>query len=192
MRNIGKYCMALIFSLTVLMTFVSLQAHAEFPDRPVAFVVVDRHGSVDNSAFSSWRQVVKWAYHFPNYKLQEDTSGAAAVLQAERKIGKTVLSQAAEAAGADVIVVADILSMREDTLHGNIFRYYDYDDGPFVLVETRADLYVYKKDGAKFLRKRIREADVRDLGNYEKPVERIKWALSKLVNTMEGRPIIGE
>lgn len=29
------------------------------------------------------------------------------------------------------------------------------------------------------------------MGNYEKPQETIKWELSKLVNQMENRPIIG-
>lgn len=29
------------------------------------------------------------------------------------------------------------------------------------------------------------------MGNYDKPAETIKWQLSKLVNTMENKPIIG-
>ena len=52
-------------------------------------------------------------------------------------------------------------------------------------------LFCYECNSAKFLKKKLRERQLRDLGNYDKPEETIKWELSKLVNTMEGRPIIG-
>ena len=48
----------------------------------------------------------------------------------------------------------------------------------------------YKKDGNKFLKKRLRENELKDLGNYDKPAETIKWDLANLVNKMEGRPRI--
>ena len=51
--------------------------------------------------------------------------------------------------------------------------------------------FSYIKDGNKLLKKRVRESGLRDMGNYDKPAETIKWQLSKLVNTMENKPIIG-
>ena len=52
-------------------------------------------------------------------------------------------------------------------------------------------IYLCIKDDDKFLKEKVRERDLRDMGNYQHPEETIKWELSKLVNTMEGRPIIG-
>ena len=52
-------------------------------------------------------------------------------------------------------------------------------------------MFVYKKDGDKFLKKKLRERELKEIGTVEHPEETIKWELSKLVNTMEGRPIIG-
>ena len=66
-----------------------------------------------------------------------------------------------------------------------------FDHDTYVRVVADADLFVYKKDGNKLLKKRVRESGLRDMGNYDKPAETIKWQLSKLVNTMENKPIIG-
>ncbi len=87
----------------------------------------------------------------------------------------------------DVLVIARIYAMDETIVTG----WGRFNDDTYVRVEASADLYVYKKDGDKFLQKRLRERGLRDMGNYDKPVETIKWELSKIVNTMEGRPIIG-
>ena len=65
------------------------------------------------------------------------------------------------------------------------------DDDTYVKTSACVDLFVYKKDGNKFLKKKLRERHLRDIGNVEHPEETIKWELSKIVNTMEGRPIIG-
>ena len=65
------------------------------------------------------------------------------------------------------------------------------DDDTYVNTSACADLFVYKKDGDKFLKKKLRERELKEIGTVEHPEETIKWELSKLVNTMEGRPIIG-
>ncbi len=93
----------------------------------------------------------------------------------------------AEQADVDVLVVAKINEMDDRMLPGSgNFR----DSNVYVEVLAVADLYIYKKDGDKFLHDKLRVRETKELGNYEKPRETIRWALSKLVNTMENRPII--
>lgn len=81
-----------------------------------------------------------------------------------------------------MLVVARIYEMDESLVSGWGFR---FDHDTYVRVVADADLFVYKKDGNKLLKKRVRESGLRDMGNYDKPAETIKWQLSKLVNTME-------
>ncbi len=188
-----------IFSLLVFvmmlfgLTAIPQQAQA-FDEKPVGFVVIDKTGGgVTGDVYSSWRQVVKWAYHFPYYKIVDDAQPqtvTAAVLREDVKVTKDVLAALAEKSQVEVLVVAKVYDM-DDYLISSGFGWRD-DSETYVRVEAVADLYVYKKDGDKFLQKKLREREIKDLGNYEKPQETIKWALCKLVNTMEGRPIIGE
>ena len=167
-------------------------AHADFPERPVGFVVIDQDdGGVDGAMYKSWRQVVKWAYHFPYYQLIEGGEPLQVVSDAVDKnleFNKATLQALTEKSKVDVLVVARIYELDETMVNGWGFR---FDNDTYMRVTAFADLYVYKKDGDKFLQKRVRENGVHELGNYEKPEETIKWQLSKLVNTMEGRPIIG-
>ena len=181
--------------LLVLLTvvFVPNAAHADFPECPVGFVVIDQDdGGVDGAMYSSWRQVVKWAYHFPYYQLIDGGEPQQVVSDAVDKnldFNKATLQALAEKSKVDVLVVARIYALDETMVSGWGFR---FDNETYMRVIAFADLYVYKKDGDKFLKKRVREKGLHDLGNYEKPEETIKWQLSKLVNTMENRPIIGE
>ena len=184
------FCICLI---TILTAGVWPQAaHADFPERPVGFVVIDQDdGGVDGAMYKSWRQVVKWAYHFPYYQLIEGGEPLQVVSDAVDKnleFNKATLQALTEKSKVDVLVVARIYELDETMVNGWGFR---FDNDTYMRVTAFADLYVYKKDGDKFLQKRVRENGVHELGNYEKPEETIKWQLSKLVNTMEGRPIIG-
>lgn len=170
----------------------SPSAHADFPERPVGFVVIDQDdGGVDGAMYSSWRQVVKWAYHFPYYQLLEGGELQQVVSDAvdkNLKFDKATLQALTEKSKVDVLVVARIYALDETMVNGWGVR---FDNETYMRVIAFADLYVYKKDGDKFLMKRVREKGLHELGNYEKPEETIKWQLSKLVNTMENRPIIG-
>ncbi|MBQ8417489.1 MAG: hypothetical protein IJX10_02445 [Phascolarctobacterium sp.] len=167
-------------------------AHADFPERPVGFVVIDKSGAVDGAVYKEWRTVVKWAYHFPDYKIVdsgEPQKIVGNVLKKNVKVTKELLSALAEESQVDVLVVTKVYSMSGDIVSGGFGSPFD-DDGPYVLVDLDADLYVYKKDGDKFLKKRLRERELKDLGNYERPQETVKWKLANLVNKMEGRPQI--
>lgn len=166
-------------------------ARADFAERPVGFVVIDQDGGVDGAVYKEWRQMVKLGYRFPDYQIIDGGEAQKLVSQAVRdgvKLDAASLAALAEKSKMDVLVVARIYEMDESLVSGWGFR---FDNDTYVRVAASADLFVYKKDGNKFLKKRVRESGLREMGNYEKPAETIKWQLSKLVNTMENKPIIG-
>lgn len=190
MQKIFRLLSCLCFAVLLAAAALPQTARADFPERPVGFVVIDHDGGVNGAIYKNWRQVVKWAYHFPYYQITDDGTAQQNVSEALRggaKLDKASMEALAEKSKVDVLVVARVYEMDETMVSGGFFR----DRETYVRVVTDADLYVYKKDGAKLLKKKLRERQLRDLGNYDKPEETIKWELSKLVNTMEGRPVIG-
>lgn len=190
MQKIFRLLSCLCFAVLLAAAALPQTARADFPERPVGFVVIDHDGGVNGAVYKNWRQVVKWAYHFPYYQITDDGTAQQNVSEALRggaKLDKASMEALAEKSKVDVLVVARVYEMDETMVSGGFFR----DRETYVRVVADADLYVYKKDGAKLLKKKLRERQLRDLGNYDKPEETIKWELSKLVNTMEGRPVIG-
>lgn len=181
----------LLMSVALLATFMPQTARADFAERPVGFVVIDQDGGVDGAVYKEWRQMVKLGYRFPDYQIIDGGEAQKLVSQAVRdgvKLDAASLAALAEKSKMDVLVVARIYEMDETLVSGWSMR---FDNDTYVRVAASADLFVYKKDGNKFLKKRVRESGLREMGNYEKPAETIKWQLSKLVNTMENKPIIG-
>lgn len=181
----------LLMSVASLATFMPQTARADFAERPVGFVVIDQDGGVDGAVYKEWRQMVKLGYRFPDYQIIDGGEPQMLVSRAVRdgvKLDAASLSAFAEKSKMDVLVVARIYEMDETLVSGWSMR---FDNDTYVRVAASADLFVYKKDGNKFLKKRVRESGLREMGNYEKPAETIKWQLSKLVNTMENKPIIG-
>ena len=185
-----QVCFLAVFAF--LFTAVLPQtARADFAERPVGFVVIDQDGDVDGAVYKEWRQMVKLGYRFPDYQIIDGGEAQKLVSQAVRdgvKLDAASLAALAEKSKIDVLVVARIYEMDETLVSGWSMR---FDNDTYVRVAASADLFVYKKDGNKFLKKRVRESGLREMGNYEKPAETIKWQLSKLVNTMENKPIIG-
>lgn len=185
-----QVCFLAVFAF--LFTAVLPQtARADFAERPVGFVVIDQDGGVDGAVYKEWRQMVKLAYRFPYYQIIDGGEPQKLVSKAVRdgvKLDAASLAALAEKSKMDVLVVARIYEMDETLVSGWSMR---FDNDTYVRVAASADLFVYKKDGNKFLKKRVRESGLREMGNYEKPAETIKWQLSKLVNTMENKPIIG-
>ena len=185
-----QICFLAVFAF--LFTAVLPQtARADFAERPVGFVVIDQDGGVDGAVYKEWRQMVKLGYRFPDYQIIDGGEAQKLVSQAVRdgvKLDAASLAALAEKSKMDVLVVARIYEMDETLVSGWSMR---FDNDTYVRVAASADLFVYKKDGNKFLKKRVRESGLREMGNYEKPAETIKWQLSKLVNTMENKPIIG-
>ena len=189
-RWLLQVCFLAVFAF--LFTAVLPQtARADFAERPVGFVVIDQDGDVDGAVYKEWRQMVKLGYRFPDYQIIDGGEAQKLVSQAVRdgvKLDAASLAALAEKSKMDVLVVARIYEMDETLVSGWSMR---FDNDTYVRVAASADLFVYKKDGNKFLKKRVRESGLREMGNYEKPAETIKWQLSKLVNTMENKPIIG-
>jgi len=185
-----QVCFLAVFAF--LFTAVLPQtARADFAERPVGFVVIDQDGGVDGAVYKEWRQMVKLGYRFPDYQIIDGGEPQMLVSRAVRdgvKLDAASLAALAEKSKIDVLVVARIYEMDETLVSGWSMR---FDNDTYVRVAASADLFVYKKDGNKFLKKRVRESGLREMGNYEKPAETIKWQLSKLVNTMENKPIIG-
>ena len=191
MQKLMHFLGCLLMMVAVAVTALPGEARAEFSERPVGFVVIDQDGDVNGAVYKSWRQVVKWAYHFPYYQIVDGGEPQTMVSEAVRtgaKLGKDSLAALAEKSKMDVLVVARVYELDEYIVTGFTFR---DDDDTYVKTSACVDLFVYKKDGNKFLKKKLRERHLRDIGNVEHPEETIKWELSKIVNTMEGRPIIG-
>ena len=191
MKKLMHFLGCLLMMLAVTITALPSEARAEFPERPVGFVVIDQDGDVNGQVYKTWRQVVKWAYHFPYYQIIDGGTPQKLVSDAVRsgvKLDKASLQALAEKSKVDVLVVARIYELDEYIVTSMIFR---EDNDTYVRTSACADLFVYKKDGDKFLKKKLRERELKEIGNVEHPEETIKWELSKLVNTMEGRPIIG-
>lgn len=191
MQKLMHFLGCLLMMVAVAVTALPGEARAEFPERPVGFVVIDQDGDVNGAVYKSWRQVVKWAYHFPYYQIVDGGEPQTMVSEAVRtgaKLDKDSLAALAEKSKMDVLVVARVYELDEYIVTGFTFR---DDDDTYVKTSACVDLFVYKKDGNKFLKKKLRERHLRDIGNVEHPEETIKWELSKIVNTMEGRPIIG-
>ena len=191
MKKLMHFLGCLLMMLAVTITALPSEARAEFPERPVGFVVIDQDGDVNGQVYKTWRQVVKWAYHFPYYQIIDGGTPQELVSDAVRsgaKLDKASLQALAEKSKVEVLVVARIYELDESIVTSMIFR---EDNDTYVRTSACADLFVYKKDGDKFLKKKLRERELKEIGNVEHPEETIKWELSKLVNTMEGRPIIG-
>lgn len=181
-----------ILTLVLVMMFGCATASAEFPERPVGLVVMDYGRNVDAACYKqNIYAPVRWAYHFPNYKLHDEeelTKNLSEALINVKKPTPELMAQLAEHNKMDVLVVAKIYELSELMVHGGIgFR---HDPGIYTRVTCWADLYCYRKDNNKLLTKKLRERFLSE-GGYEKPQDTVKWQLSKLVNTMEDRPIIG-
>lgn len=189
-----KWLLQVCFLAVFAFLFIAVlpqTARADFAERPVGFVVIDQDGGVDGAVYKEWRQMVKLGYRFPDYQIIDGGEAQKLVSQAVRdgvKLDAASLAALAEKSKMDVLVVARIYEMDETLVSGWSMR---FDNDTYVRVAASADLFVYKKDGNKFLKKRVRESGLREMGNYEKSAETIKWQLSKLVNTMENKPIIG-
>lgn len=159
---------------------------------PVSFIVLDGTGEVTPAMRNDWRRMVKLVYYPPHYSFLTDEKGyiAANRILAESNVNTAhvtneMLEQIANESGSQVVVLAIVTAMDQYLVHGGIWNF----DGPetYVRTITDADLYAYRKSDNKMLRKLVREYNITDLGQDEKPEYTIKYAINKLVSKMENK-----
>ena len=132
-----------------------------FETKPVNFVVIDRARSV----------------------------GKADMMFAKNpKPDKEAMKAAAEQAGCGALVV--MVVHRMDSYMVTSHSPFDFDMETYVRTFAYADMYAYNSDGNKFIRRFLRETDLKPLGLAEEPSDTIKWTLGNLLNKMEGKPQI--
>ena len=167
------------------------RAHA-FETKPVNFVVIDRTRSVTNADMRGWIQMVKMDYHVPYYRLMDDNTKAIAAVNEmfakNPKPDKEAMKAAAEQAGCGALVV--MVVHRMDSYMVTVHSPFDFDMETYVRTYAYADMFAYNSDGNKFIRRFLREADMKPLGLEENPSDTIKWTLGNLLNKMEGKPQI--
>ena len=167
------------------------RAHA-FETKPVNFVVIDRTRSVTNADMRGWIQMVKMDYHVPYYRLMDDNTKANAAVNEmfakNPKPDKEAMKAAAEQAGCGALVV--MVVHRMDSYMVTVHSPFDFDMETYVRTYAYADMFAYNSDGNKFIRRFLREADMKPLGLEENPSDTIKWTLGNLLNKMEGKPQI--
>lgn len=162
-------------------------------DRPTYFLIYDQSGAMNSSTYRGWYQMVKTVYHFPTYKIIEDADQVRQSVRAalSAKPDKEELTGIAKNVKADVLVIVVVHQMLERIETYGIGGWWD-SDGPDTYVRTiaDADIYAYNAKGDKFAQKKVREYDLKELGNQEHPEDTIKWALAKMLTRMEGKPEI--
>ena len=167
------------------------KAHA-FETKPVNFVVIDRTGSVSRADMRGWIQMVKMDYHVPYYRLMDDNTKADAAVSEmfakNPKPDKEAMKAAAEQAGCGALVV--MVVRRMDSYMVTSHSPFDFDMETYVRTFAYADMFAYNSDGNKFIRRFLRESDLKPLGLQEDPSDTIKWTLGNLLNKMEGKPQI--
>lgn len=167
-----------------------MEARADFAEKPIAYVVVDHSGQVDGAVYKDFRSVVKLAYYFPHYKLMDGGQAQELVvdlINRKQKLNAQNLALVAEQAKLEGVVVARVYDMAQYRLPRIDFRG-DMEDLERTI--AMADLMVYRKTGNKFLMKKVREDNVTTMGAADAPDYTIKWMLSRVVNTVEGREIL--
>lgn len=186
-----------IFLLLLCLTCVlgvTFTAQAAYNPEPCAFVLMGDTSSVTGSVYQDWRRQVRQGYRFPYYEMvdtPEPSQIAVKILAAEnrnpRKIEQATLRRIATEAKLKALVLVFVEHMEEErlmTMGGLLFR-----DGPedYTRVWAIADMYVYRADTDKMMKKLLYSVETTDTALRTPPEEVIKWELRNLVNRMEGR-----
>ena len=185
-------CSGIAGDISVLDTapFLGMPKAYAFETKPVNFVVIDRTGRVSRADMRGWIQMVKMDYHVPYYRLMDDNTKADAAVNEmfakNVKPDKEALKAAAEQAGCGALVV--MVVHRMDSYIVRSFG--PFDDETYIRTHAFADMYAYNSDGNKFIRRFLREDNLKPLGLEENPSDTIKWTLGNLLNKMEGKPQI--
>ena len=184
------------FSLfLVLLTVIGMSGRSEaaFEFKPVAFVVIDYSQNAGQEDFLSWREQVRQAYHVPYYEIiksPEPTDKTLKIIQesglSTSKLDKQTLQKIAANIPAKVVVILSVNRMEERLIHS--WGYFWHDQGDLLQqVIVSADMYIYKEENDKMLKKKLRYYETEDIPVSTPASDVIKYELRKLVNNMEGR-----
>ena len=173
----------------------TMTAEASYDTKPVAFIVIDRTGEVDNILFKDWEQQVRQGYHVPYYSIvdsKEPTRIAQELIAAKgektAQLDKKLLQQIATEAKVNVVTLMIIHKMTEVPLRGISWGNPWSDNDSLTRMYAFADMYVYKLDENKMLKKVLRSVVTDDAALITPAKTVIKYEMRSLVNTMENRP----
>ena len=173
----------------------AMNAEASYETKPVAFIVMDRTGEVDAVVFKDWEQQVRQGYHVPYYSIvdsKEPTRIAQELIVAKgektSRLDKEVMRQIAMEANVKVVTLMVIHKMTEVPLRGISWGNPWSDNDNLTRMYAFADMYVYKLDENKILKKVLRSVVTDDAALITPAKTVIKYEMRSLVNTMENRP----
>jgi hypothetical protein len=165
--------------------------------KPVAFIVIDKTGEVNNEIFRDWKQQVRQGYHVPYYYIVDNTLPtqiANKIImvngQNTAKLEPSTLRKIAEEANVKVVTLMVIKQMQELPLRDSGFMSPWHDEDDLTRVFTAADLYVYKLDENKTVMKFLQSVVTENSALITPARMVIKYEMRQLVNTMEKRPQI--
>ena len=88
------------------------KAFAAFAEQPATLVVFDRSGNVTQDVYRIWREPVRWAYHFPDFKMVDNAPAKCRrcrkkffTPQGKVKIDANVMKSIAEEAQIEALVL---------------------------------------------------------------------------------------
>lgn len=159
--------------------------------KQIAFVIYDRTGEATDSMKAVWKRQVRQVYPRAQYEFLPDPQAAEVangVLGQSGAVDASVMDQIADKAGAAVVGILVVRNMEEYYVEPMFLAPWD-DDGPdtYLRVITGADMYLYKKETGKFLQKKLRKIETKDVALSVHPQTEIQYALSNLAMKMEGK-----
>lgn len=159
--------------------------------KQIAFVIYDRTGEATDSMKAVWKRQVRQAYPRAQYEFLPDPQAAEVangVLSQSGAVDSAVMDQIADKAGAAVVGILVVRNMEEYYVEPMFLAPWD-DDGPdtYLRVITGADMYLYKKETGRFLQKKLRKIETKDVALSVHPQTEIQYALSNLAMKMEGK-----
>lgn len=204
MRRIRKMLLTLCFVLTGLFLMVPAEAAEQNPAadplarKTIAFVVYDHTGEATPSMKEVWKRQVRQAYPRAQFAFLPDAQAAEGANEVLTQFGgdgypieKEVMDKIADKTGATVVSLLVVRDMEEYYIQPMFLGGWD-DDGPDMLLRviSGADMYIYRKDTGKYMKKKLRKIETTDVALAVHPEREIQYALSNLAMTMEGKDLI--
>ena len=204
MRRIRKMLLTFCFVLTGLFLMVPAEAAEQNPAadplarKTIAFVVYDHTGEATPSMKEVWKRQVRQAYPRAKFAFLPDAQAAEGANEGLTQFGgdgypieKEVMDKIADKTGATVVSLLVVRDMEEYYIQPMFLGGWD-DDGPDMLLRviSGADMYIYRKDTGKYMKKKLRKIETTDVALAVHPEKEIQYALSNLAMTMEGKDLI--